>query len=76
MRGRPILGAISGLFFGLFLSLNLMLWGIWPLDRVSVFGLPILFLIVGLGLAIVAPLGRSKAGGSVPSGSPLEDTTE
>ena len=26
MRGRPILGAISGLLFGLFLALNLMLW--------------------------------------------------
>jgi len=76
MRGRPILGAISGLLFGLFLSVNLMLWGLWPLDRVSVFGLPILFLLIGLGLAMVAPLGRGKAGGNVKPGTPMEESTE
>jgi hypothetical protein len=76
MRGRPILGAISGLLFGLFLSLNLMLWGLWPLDRVSVFGLPILFLLIGLGLAMLAPFGRGKAGGNAKPGTPMEESTE
>lgn len=62
MRGRPVLGAISGFFFGFFLSLALMMFGIWPLDALSVFGLPVLFLLVGLGLALWAPLGRTEAG--------------
>ncbi len=76
MRGRPILGAISGLLFGLFLALNLMLWGIWPLDRVSVFGLPLLFLVIGLVLAMLAPLGRKKAGGTGMPKAEVEGPTE
>jgi hypothetical protein len=62
MKGRPILGAVSGLFFGLFLALALFLWGIWPLDRLTVFGLPILFLIVGIAGAAWAPIGKAPTG--------------
>ncbi len=64
MRGRPVLGAISGFFFGIFTSLALMMFGIWPLDALSVFGLPVLFLIAGAGLALWAPLGRNRAAGT------------
>lgn len=59
-----MLGGVSGLFFGLFLSIALMMFGIWPLDALSVFGLPILFLLVGVGLAWWAPLGREDATGT------------
>jgi hypothetical protein len=62
MNGRPVLGAISGFFFGVFLSLALMMFGIWPLDALSVFGLPLIFLVIGLLLAAWAPLGRGGNG--------------
>lgn len=64
MKGRPVLGAISGFFFGIFLSLALMMFGIWPLDALSVFGLPLIFLVIGLLLAWWAPLGRDASTGS------------
>lgn len=63
MNGRPVLGGVSGFFFGVFFALALMMFGIWPLDALSVFGLPILFLVVGVGLALWAPLGRSDTNG-------------
>jgi len=76
MRGRPILGAVAGLFFGLFLSLTLMLWGVWPLDRMSLIGLPVLFMIVGLVLAFLAPLGRKKAGGAAATAEEVTGAVE
>jgi hypothetical protein len=39
-----------------------MMFGIWPLDALSVFGLPLIFLVIGLLLALWAPL--SRGGGS------------
>lgn len=60
MKGRPILGAISGLFLGLFLAILLQQMSIWPLDNLSVFGLPIAGLVLGLLLAATAPFGRSR----------------
>jgi hypothetical protein len=56
MRARPVLAGVSG--FGVFASLALMMFGSWPLDTLSEFGLQILVLLVGLGLAWWAPLGR------------------
>ncbi len=61
MRGRPVLGAISGLFFGLFLAILLFQWKVWPLDALSVYGLTGLFLVVGLVLGFWAPFGRTRA---------------
>lgn len=58
MRGKPVLAAISGIFFGLFLALVLQQWAIYPLTPLSVIGLPILGLILGLLLAAWAPFGR------------------
>ncbi len=57
MKGRPVLGVISGLFFGLFLALLLQQFGIRPLDNLSVIGLPILGIVLGLIMASVAPFG-------------------
>ncbi len=41
-----------------------MMFGIWPLDALSVFGLPLIFLVIGLLLAWWAPLGRDASTGS------------
>lgn len=57
MKGRPVLGAISGLFFGIFLAVLLQQFGIRPLDNLSVIGLPILGVALGLLMATVAPFG-------------------
>lgn len=65
MRGRPVRGAISGFFFGLFLALTLQQFAIRPLDTLSVVGLPLLGLVLGLLLARAAPFGgRSRDAGS------------
>ena len=58
MRGRPILGFISGLLFGLFVALTLQQYGIMPLNTLSVIGFPVIGIILGLGLAAWAPFGR------------------
>ena len=57
MKGKPVLGVISGLFFGLFLAILLQQFGIRPLDNLSVIGLPILGIVLGLVMATVAPFG-------------------
>ncbi len=65
-RGRPVLGAVSGFFLGLFLGLDLLFFGVIPLDSIVITVLPVLGLVAGLVLAFVAPLGRPKA--SPPAG--------
>jgi hypothetical protein len=59
--GRPVLGAISGLFFGLFLSLALLTFGIVALDSIVIVILPVLFLLLGIVWGAWAPLGRRRA---------------
>ena len=59
MKGKPVLGAISGLLFGLFLAILLQQFGIRPLDNLSVIGLPILGMVLGLVMAAVAPFGST-----------------
>lgn len=58
MKGRPVLGFISGLLFGIFLALTLQQFGIIPLTTVTLIGLPVLGIIIGLGMAAWAPFGR------------------
>ena len=60
MKGRPVLGAVFGLLFGVFLAVTLQQWSIRPLDNLSVIGLPIAGLFVGLLLARWAPFRRSN----------------
>ena len=57
-RGRPVLGAIAGLLFGLFVAFDLQQFGVRPLDNLSLFGLPIAGLVLGLVLAFTAPFKR------------------
>lgn len=58
MKGKPVLGVISGLFFGLFLALTLQQFGVRPLDSLSLFGLPAVGAVLGLVLASWAPFGQ------------------
>lgn len=55
-RGRPILGLVSGLLFGIFLALDLMLAGVVPFDSVMVYVIPLVGLAAGLGLGWWAPV--------------------
>jgi hypothetical protein len=55
-RGRPVLGAIAGLLFGLALATDLLLLGSIALDSALVVLLPIIFLVLGIAAGIFAPL--------------------
>ena len=57
MKGKPVLGAISGFMFGLFLGISLFLWGVIPLHSMLIWILPILGVILGLAMASWAPFG-------------------
>ncbi len=57
-RGRPVLGGIGGLVGGLGAAVLLQQGGVWPLDRLTLFGLPIVLAILGVLWAYWAPLGR------------------
>ncbi len=59
-RGRPVLGGLSGLLFGLFLGLDLFLFGVVALDSIVITLLVVLGLVGGIAAGFVAPLGRGK----------------
>ena len=58
MKGRPFLGAISGLIFGLGLALLLLGLGALPLESILITILPPAGLLFGLVLGLWAPAGR------------------
>lgn len=60
-RGRPVLGAFSGFFFGLFLSLTLLAFGVIPLDSILVILLPVLGLVLVPAMAMWFPMGGGSA---------------
>ncbi|HEX9773985.1 MAG TPA: hypothetical protein VGB83_00175 [Actinomycetota bacterium] len=60
MRGHPVRGAIAGLFFGLFLGLELMMFKVLTLGRTSTVFLPLLFMVLGIVIGLWAPLGRRR----------------
>lgn len=59
-RGRPVLGAVSGFFLGVFLAVVLQQFGVRPLDNLSVIGLPLLGLVAGWAAAYWAPFGGTR----------------
>ena len=77
MKGRPILGVISGFMFGLFLGPTLFMWGVIPLHSELMWLLPLLGIVLGLVMAWWAPFGRktSTATAETMTGSanPAED---
>lgn len=58
MKGRPILGMLSGFFFGLFLGVTLFLFGAIPLHSQLLWILPLVGIVLGLAMAAWAPFGR------------------
>ena len=73
-RGRPIRGAVAGLFFGLFVSLDLVIFGVFALDADVLAFFPVLGLIAGIALGLRAPL-RRRSGGD-DAGAPGETEPE
>jgi len=57
-RGHPILGAIAGFLFGLFLGLTLLVAGVLALDSILLVVLPLALLVLGIVWGVAAPLGR------------------
>ena len=64
MKGKPILGVISGFMFGLFLGPTLWLWGVITFHSPLIWILPLVGILLGLGMAAWAPLGKSRGGAS------------
>lgn len=71
MKGRPILGAISGFLFGLLLGVTLFLFGALPLNSPWLAILPVLGIVLGLVMAAWAPFG----GGDADADAAASDTT-
>ena len=65
-RGRPILGGVAGFFLGLFVWLDLILFGILPLESGLGYLVPVLGIAAGIGVAMWAPFG-----GREPDGPPV-----
>jgi uncharacterized YccA/Bax inhibitor family protein len=57
-RGRPVLGAICGLFLGIFVALDLLMFNVRPLDTLSVVVLPLVGLVLGIVIGLAAPFGK------------------
>jgi hypothetical protein len=60
-RGRPIRGAVAGLLFGLFVSLDLVIFGVLALDANVLALFPVLGIAAGVALGMGAPLRRRSA---------------
>jgi hypothetical protein len=60
-RGHPILGAVTGLLFGISLAVTLLVFGVLALDSILVAVLPVLFLLLGGVWGKLAPIGRAPA---------------
>jgi hypothetical protein len=63
-RGHPVVGAIFGFLFFLFVATDLLFFAVIPLNSPLVTILPIVGIVVGLLWAYWAPLG--KRGGTPP----------
>ena len=61
MKGRPILGIISGFLFGLFGGITLFLYGVIPLASSLLWILPLVGIVLGMFMAAWAPFGSGGA---------------
>ena len=71
-RGRPVLGAISGLFFGVFLAADLVFTKVVALDSVVITILPVAGLVLGIVLGRWAPFRRGRVAGTEAAPSAAE----
>ena len=75
MKGRPILGVISGFFFGLFLGITLWLFGALPLNSDLLLILPLLGIVLGLVMAWWAPFGKTSSEGAPVESPPADESS-
>ena len=61
MRGHPILGAVSGLLFGIFLTADLFMLRVIHLTTAPLILIPVLGLAAGILLGLFPPLRRGRA---------------
>ena len=59
-RGHPIVGGISGLIFGLAISLALLVFTVVTLSNVVLVVIPIALFVLGIVWGVWAPLGASR----------------
>jgi hypothetical protein len=74
-RGRPVRGAVAGLFFGLFVSLDLLIFGVVALDADILAVVPVLGLLAGVALGLTAPLHRRPSPPAPPEVVETVETT-
>jgi hypothetical protein len=60
-RGRPIMGGIFGFLLFLFVALDLLFFGVIPLNSALITVLPIVGIVVGVVWAYFAPLSSGSA---------------
>jgi hypothetical protein len=65
-KGRPILGAIMGFLMFFFIALDLVFFGVLPLNSAMVTILPVAGIVIGLLWAYFAPLGGKKRAAAEP----------
>ncbi len=59
-RGRPVLGAIMGLLFGLFVALDLVFFKVVASGSPLMLVLPIAGVVIGIAGGLAAPFGRER----------------
>lgn len=70
-HGRPVRGAVAGFFLGLFISLDLVIFGVFALDADALALFPVLGIAAGVALGLMAPLRRRpRTGEENPARSP------
>lgn len=69
-KGRPVLGAIMGFLFFFFVALDLVFFGVLPLNSAFITVLPLLGIVVGLVWAMLGPLPEKGSPAASP-GPPM-----
>jgi hypothetical protein len=49
-KGRPVLAAVCGFLLGLFIALDLLVFGVIPLNSIVITLLPLIGLVLGIAL--------------------------
>ncbi len=75
MKGRPILGVVSGFFFGVFAGISLFLWGVIDLHSVLLWILPLVGIVLGLVMAAWAPFGSDPVAQTPAAPAPPPEVT-